>query len=357
MKKEKMKIEIKSFIYCLLSFAGLVNFFVWIRMADKMRAKKLKMAGIISVIVCLALMLIASFLTASDNTLAFSQILTAVAAMMVFVPIVVVFGFRKEYVRRQTLILEVREHNINVERLDVQAYEQISLSEVPKLAESSRKLYGEKGDAVLRAIKLSELEKDRVKAQARLQEERKKEIAAEEEARLKREEIEIARERTRIEAEKLKAERAKAEAERAEAEKAKAEAERARAEAEKAKKEIEKARVQIKAEQINDKKTGEKEEEFRKSEIRIENTGIKKVDVNSCSEQELSIVPGIGIILSKKAIDIRNEKGDFHSIEEFIELVGIRAANIERVKPYLQCAGQKEDPREQKKKQGRKIDL
>lgn len=88
-----------------------------------------------------------------------------------------------------------------------------------------------------------------------------------------------------------------------------------------------------------------------------DSSGIKKTDINLCSEQELSIVPGIGIILAKKAISIRNEKGKFKSVDEFIDIIGIRAVNIELAKSYLECRETKKDSKELKKRQGRKIDL
>ena len=43
------------------------------------------------------------------------------------------------------------------------------------------------------------------------------------------------------------------------------------------------------------------------------------LDINSCTEEELAELPGVGLILAKKTIKIRNEKGNFTSVDEFIE--------------------------------------
>lgn len=366
MKNRKVKIEINSFVYCVLSFVGLVNFFIWIRMADKMRMKRLKNAGILTCILCIALMIAGSVIAVKSEII--SEIFFAICAFLIFVPIFVICRFRKEYVRRLTLITEVKEKNINVGRLDVHEYAEISLSAVPELAESSRKLYGEKGEAVLRAIKLYEIEQEKIKVQVKLEAEQKKIREEEEKARLKREEIEMEREKARAEAERLKIEKAKAEAEmerekaKAEAERlkierAKVEAEKAKAETERSKLEAEKTKQVVKSEinHINEKN----EEKYAEpvTHKTSDSSGIKKTDINLCSEQELSIVPGIGIILAKKAISIRNEKGKFKSVDEFIDIIGIRAANIELAKPYLECRETKKDSKELKKRQGRKIDL
>lgn len=85
-------------------------------------------------------------------------------------------------------------------------------------------------------------------------------------------------------------------------------------------------------------------------------TNNKKMDINSCTDQELSIVPGVGIILAKKAIQIRNEKGGFQSVDEFISEVGIRKSHEKDVKENIFC-GQLEKKAENAKKHGRVIDF
>jgi hypothetical protein len=52
--------------------------------------------------------------------------------------------------------------------------------------------------------------------------------------------------------------------------------------------------------------------------------GHKAVDVNSASETELSNIPGIGIVLAKKAIEYRSRNGDFPTLDKFYEVLGLQ---------------------------------
>lgn len=59
------------------------------------------------------------------------------------------------------------------------------------------------------------------------------------------------------------------------------------------------------------------------------------VNVNSASEESIAALPGVGIILAKKAIQHRQANGAFHSIDEFFELLGLKAHVIQRVRPLV----------------------
>ncbi len=50
----------------------------------------------------------------------------------------------------------------------------------------------------------------------------------------------------------------------------------------------------------------------------------KKVDINNCSEAEMANLPGVSIIMAKKAIKVRIESGGFDSIEDFYKLLNIK---------------------------------
>lgn len=43
-----------------------------------------------------------------------------------------------------------------------------------------------------------------------------------------------------------------------------------------------------------------------------------KIDINTCGEQQLSTLPGIGAVKAKKALMIRTQKGGFSSFDDFI---------------------------------------
>ena len=81
------------------------------------------------------------------------------------------------------------------------------------------------------------------------------------------------------------------------------------------------------------------------------------LDINTCDENELSLVPGVGIILAKKAIAIRNERGRFQSVDDFIQSVGIREMQINTVKQHIVCSDDVPDQDANSRKRGRKIDL
>lgn len=61
------------------------------------------------------------------------------------------------------------------------------------------------------------------------------------------------------------------------------------------------------------------------------------LDINTASESALAAIPGIGIILAKKAISIRNQKGKFESVDDFISSVGIRSYQEDQVRRMLTC--------------------
>ncbi|ACA46226.1 hypothetical protein FDB72_14770 [Clostridium botulinum] len=61
------------------------------------------------------------------------------------------------------------------------------------------------------------------------------------------------------------------------------------------------------------------------------------LDINSCSELELSRLPGIGLILAKKAVNFRNSRNGFNSVDEFIETVGVKPHFVDTVKTMICC--------------------
>lgn len=61
----------------------------------------------------------------------------------------------------------------------------------------------------------------------------------------------------------------------------------------------------------------------------------KSIDINSAPESELASLPGIGSILAKKAINHRETKGSFNSIDEFAEILSLKPHVLERIKPLI----------------------
>ena len=49
-----------------------------------------------------------------------------------------------------------------------------------------------------------------------------------------------------------------------------------------------------------------------------------KVNVNTCSEEDLLNLPGISVVDAKKAIAYRNQNGDYPSVEKFVAILGLK---------------------------------
>ena len=63
----------------------------------------------------------------------------------------------------------------------------------------------------------------------------------------------------------------------------------------------------------------------RRPEVSGPDTAPKKgVDLNSCTQEELMTLPGVDLITAKKALAYRAEHGFFRSVDEFIEVFGIK---------------------------------
>ncbi len=63
--------------------------------------------------------------------------------------------------------------------------------------------------------------------------------------------------------------------------------------------------------------------------------GENLLNLNTASEAELTQLPGITLILAKKAITIREAKGGFTSVEEFATELGLSELKFERLKPLI----------------------
>ncbi|MDR1630658.1 MAG: helix-hairpin-helix domain-containing protein [Oscillospiraceae bacterium] len=49
----------------------------------------------------------------------------------------------------------------------------------------------------------------------------------------------------------------------------------------------------------------------------------QKIDLNLCSEQELANLPGVGVALAKKAVEMRTQTGGFASVQDFCERINL----------------------------------
>lgn len=59
------------------------------------------------------------------------------------------------------------------------------------------------------------------------------------------------------------------------------------------------------------------------------------VDINNDPEETIASLPGVGIILAKKAVSLRLSKKSFNSIEEFAEELGLKPHIVEQLRPLV----------------------
>lgn len=81
----------------------------------------------------------------------------------------------------------------------------------------------------------------------------------------------------------------------------------------------------------------------------------KKTDINRCGEQELAKLPGITVILAKEAIEYREEKGAFQSVEELIDLLNLKPHMAVQILKMAEAVPVKKDNR--RKHTGRVLDI
>lgn len=74
----------------------------------------------------------------------------------------------------------------------------------------------------------------------------------------------------------------------------------------------------------------------KKEKNNTEEKGISQVDINKSTESELSSIPGIGLILAKRIIDVRKEK-PFLSLEDFYKRLSIEKDKEKLMAQYLIC--------------------
>jgi len=60
-------------------------------------------------------------------------------------------------------------------------------------------------------------------------------------------------------------------------------------------------------------------------------TAAPKIDLNHCTERQLASLPGVGVVLAKKAVALRREKGGFSSARDFALALGLRPHFAEQI--------------------------
>jgi competence ComEA-like helix-hairpin-helix protein len=62
---------------------------------------------------------------------------------------------------------------------------------------------------------------------------------------------------------------------------------------------------------------------------------IQIINLNTASAEEIGSLPGIGLLLGMTAVSIRETKGRFTSLEQFVDVIGLKPHVAERLRPYV----------------------
>lgn len=63
-----------------------------------------------------------------------------------------------------------------------------------------------------------------------------------------------------------------------------------------------------------------------------------KLDINTATQQQLQMLPGVGEVLAQRIIDYRKENGDFQTIEELMNVSGIGETKFSAIKPRIKVS-------------------
>lgn len=73
------------------------------------------------------------------------------------------------------------------------------------------------------------------------------------------------------------------------------------------------------------------------SPIQNQPTNLKKLDLNSASQLEIALLPRIGPIIAKKAINIRKSQGGFESVEDFCMKIDLKPHIAKDIENLVYC--------------------
>ena len=84
----------------------------------------------------------------------------------------------------------------------------------------------------------------------------------------------------------------------------------------------------------------------------------ESIDINACSLNELAGLPGVSMVMAKKAIDYRSENGGFKTVDEFFEVMQLKPHFVVQVQDMLTCEPlQQQTATTTDAPTGRKLDL
>ncbi len=63
------------------------------------------------------------------------------------------------------------------------------------------------------------------------------------------------------------------------------------------------------------------------------------VNVNTASAEELQLLPGVGESRARAIVALRKQRGGFKKVEDLVEVKGIGAVALERLRPFVTTMG------------------
>ncbi|HXK24937.1 MAG TPA: helix-hairpin-helix domain-containing protein [Myxococcota bacterium] len=66
-------------------------------------------------------------------------------------------------------------------------------------------------------------------------------------------------------------------------------------------------------------------------------TGV--VNLNTATQEELQLLPGIGESRARAVIEARKRKGGFQKVEDLLEVKGIGEAGLQKLRPHVTLEG------------------
>lgn len=81
------------------------------------------------------------------------------------------------------------------------------------------------------------------------------------------------------------------------------------------------------------------------------------IEVNNATEQEIATLPGMTDILAKRVVALRQERGDFSSLDEFSAVLGLKPHIVERLRPLVAFSSHGAVQESETEQRTRKIDF
>lgn len=64
-----------------------------------------------------------------------------------------------------------------------------------------------------------------------------------------------------------------------------------------------------------------------------------KININTATAEELTLLPGIGDSIAKRIIEFRNNSGNFLTINDLLKVKGIGEKKLEQISDYISIGG------------------